>query len=392
MADLPSRLDLFAIGRDFVRSRAKHIDPYQVDVQGSDINIVVGVSSTLVYNLVLQLAFSVNRLLLDGAENEDLDRYAWDRYALLRKGANAAVVLLRLYRAAPGPQGTVPVGTIVKTLGNVEYVTTSSASFGNADLASSCNARATQAGKASQVGANTLQQFADPSSIFDPKLRVNNDGPAAGGEEVQSDDAFREAIRNFWATARRGTLGAIEFGAIQVEGVVSARAEEAISTVVLVMPWDTMAGNPYRVQVVSAAMPARVVNLFVADSTGVANQTLANLVRIQLEEYRAAGIAVLVFVGTPHIIDIVLMLSFQADVDTVTLLDAIKGAVFEYVNSLGVNTPLLRSALFSVLQRFTQNGLIVGQDTIVAPAGDLFPSPGETLRTTFANITSAQIN
>lgn len=389
MADLPSRLDLFALGRAFVRSRATRLDPYQVDVEGSDANIVVGVTSQMAYFLVLQLAYSVNRLLLDGAEGEDLDRYAWDRYTLLRKGASAAVVPLRIYRATGGPSGTVPAGTKVKSATGIEYVTTSSASFGISDLTSTCNSRTTQAGKASQVGANALQQFSDPTSLFDQTLRVNNDVPAAGGEGVQPDDNFRETIRNFWATARRGTLGAIEFGAAQVDGVVSAHAEEALTTVTLVMPWDTLAGLPNQVTVVSASMPARVVNLYVADSTGVANQVLANLVRIALEDYRAAGIAVLVSVGTPRIIAIQLVLTFQADIDTVTLTDAIIGALFEYVNSLGVNDTLLRSALFTVLQRFTANGLIVNQGTIVAPTGDLVPNPGETLRTTVANITTS---
>lgn len=381
--DAPSRLDLLAIGRDYVRSRSTRLDPYQVDVQGSDINIVVGVGSQLAYMLVVQLAFSINRMMLDGAEGEDLDRYAYDRYTLLRKAASAAVVPLTIYRPAAGPSGTVNTGTLIKSQSGIQYVTTSSCSLGTNDLTTSCNAIATQAGKATQVGANALTQFVNTGALFDQTLQVNNTVAAAGGEDIQSDEQFRQTIRMFWATARRGTLSAIEYGALQVPGVVSASAQEALTTVTLFE-----SNGAYNVQTVSASMPARIVNLYVADSTGVANQVLANLVRIGLDDYRAGGIAVLVYAGTPQIISIQLALSFQANVDTVTLTSAIEASIFEYVNTLAVNQTLLLSGLYTVLQRFTANGLIVAKSTIVAPTGDLVPAPGQTLRTTLANITT----
>ena len=384
MPDLPTRLDLYAIGRNFVRARAKRIDPFQVDVEGSDINLIVGATSAIAHFLVLQLDYSVNKLLLDGADGEDLDRYAWDRYTLVRKGASAAVVQLRIYRDSAGPSGTIAVGRKIRTKTGIEYITTSVASMGTNDLVTICNASATQAGKSSQVGANALTAIDDPASLFDPSLRVNNDSPAAGGEEVQSDDQFREIIRVFWTTARRGTVGAIEFGAMQVPGIVTAKAVEALTTVIIVMPYGPVTIS---VPIVSISCPARVVNLYIADSTGVANQTLANSCRFMLEEYRACGITVLVNTGMPSFINIVLALVFQADIDTVTLTDAVKGAIFEYVNSIPVNATLQRSALFTVLRRFVPNGLIVSNDSIVAPAGDLVPNPGETIRTMLENIT-----
>lgn len=52
--DLPTRLDLYALGRDYVIQRATRIDPSQVDVQGSDVNVVVGSASYVAYQLVLQ--------------------------------------------------------------------------------------------------------------------------------------------------------------------------------------------------------------------------------------------------------------------------------------------------------------------------------------------------
>ena len=101
--DFVSRLALYGIGRNYVLSRAAKINPQQVDTQGSDINLVVGGGSEVAYAVVLQLVNSFNRLTLDGAVGDDLDRYALDRYGnqLPRKGAAAALGLEVFSRTSP---------------------------------------------------------------------------------------------------------------------------------------------------------------------------------------------------------------------------------------------------------------------------------------------------
>lgn len=366
MADLPSRLDLFQIGRDYVVQRAQKIDPNQIDILGSDVNIFVGSIAQIAYAIVLQLAQRINSLLLDGAQGEDLDRYGRDRYNQTRFGAVAALVPVRFYRVSVAAgAGSVPIGTLLTALTGAQYVTTSVASFGATDTEATCDARAVQAGKDFQVGANAIRQIADITVLFDQTLRVNNDVPSSGGEDAESDPDFRERIRGFWLAARRGTLGAIEYGATQVPNVKSSSAVEALTP-----------GN----------QPARVVNLYVADSSGVASATLANVVRQSLDDYRAAGIAVIVSTSTPQIVQITLKLSFKATTDTTSLTDKIIAAIVEYVNSLPVNGPLYRSELQAVLSRFVQNGLILTEDTIFVPNGDIFPDVGKTIRTTVANV------
>lgn len=366
MADLPSRLDLFSIGRDYVLQRAKKIDPQQIDILGSDVNIFVGAVSQIAFALVLQLAYRINSLLLDGASEEDLDRYALDRYTLTRKGASAAVGEVRMFRAtASAGAGAIQSGTKLITLTGIEYITTSAIVFGVADLSATGTVRAVQAGKDTQVGANAIRQFQDITLLFDQTLQVTNDLPTAGGEDAEDDDTFRARIRDFWNSARRGTLPAIEFGAKLVDGVVSAQAVEALT---------------------AGAQPARVVLLYIADSSGVASAALGAAVRLELDEYRAGGIAVITSTSQPQIISISLKLVFNAGTDTSLLTDAIRSAVFEYVNSLPVNGPLYRNELAAVLARFVQDGLIVDANTIVVPTGDLIPDVGKTLRTTLGNI------
>lgn len=367
MPDLPTRLDYFQLGRDRVVQTARKIDPGQVNVQGSDANLFVGVAAVLSGHLTKQLAYRTSALTLDGSDDEDLDRYAYDRYGLTRKGASSArgsVTISRTSTAAGA--GSIPIGTKLLTDAGYEYVTTTVATFAASSTIATCKARAAQAGKATQVGAGAIKRFAQPSLLFDTTLTVTNVGAMAGGEDPEDDPTFRERVRDFWRSARRGILAAIEFGAKTVDGVVSAQAIEALTP---------------------GALPARVINLYIADSTGVASDALADDVRVALEDYRAAGIAVLISTSIPQLAAIELALQFAANVDTKTLTDEIVAAVVEFVNTIPVNGTLYRGELFSVLQRFAADGLIPNEDTIVAPTGDLVPAVGQTIRTTTSNVT-----
>src|ERR1700722_18153711 len=98
--DLPTRLDLFALGANYCLQRAQKIDPAQVYVSGSDVNIMVGSNSVVADTIVKQLGYSTARQFLDGAYGTDLDRLAWDRYNLLRKGASAALGSVTFTRLA----------------------------------------------------------------------------------------------------------------------------------------------------------------------------------------------------------------------------------------------------------------------------------------------------
>lgn len=366
MADLPTRLDYFALGRDKVVQTSKKIDPSQVDTDGADANLFVGIASVLSSAITTQLAFRTAALTLDGADDEDLDRYVYDRYGLTRKGASPARGAVTFSRTTvTAGAGTVPIGTKLVTKTGFEYVTTTSASFAATGTSATANVRAAQAGKGTQAGAGEITRIAQPQSLWDATLAVTNPATTAGGEETEDDETFRSRVRDFWRTARRGVIGAIEFGAKTVPGVVSAQAIEALTV---------------------GGLPARVVNLFIADSTGVASDALAEEVRVALEDFRAAGIAVLIFTSIPSIVGVTLALAFQAGVDTQTLTDEVLAAVVEFVNSLPVNGTLYRGELFSVLQRFAGDGLIPRQESIVVPAGDLVPAIGQTLRTTPANV------
>jgi uncharacterized phage protein gp47/JayE len=306
---------------------------------------------------------------LDGCTGEEIDHWGWDRYREqgVRKGAAAALGGVRFYRdTVLRGSGRIDAGTRLLSLSGIDYVTTTTADFGASDLSSRADVRAVNAGKASQVGANQIRRFQRPSDSFDPTIKVNNDAPMAGGEEAEDDDTYKERLRRFWLAARRGTIPAIEFGALQVPGVVSARAIEALTP---------------------GGFPARVLSLYIADSSGVASDQLARSVGQALLEWRGGGIAVIVFTSLPQIVQVRVRLSFRANAATATLAEAVRAAMVEFVNSLEVNEPLLVKELGSVLARFRDDGVIADDQSILLPVGDLVPAPGLTIRTTLGDVT-----
>jgi hypothetical protein len=362
--ELLSRIDFYAIGRQYVLGRAKKIDPEIVDREGSDVNLLVAGGSFMAQAVSRQQADLMSTQFMDaGLSEEDLDRLVLDRYSgeVVRKGAAPALVTIEMGR--PGNvagAGTVAIGTKLISLDGTEYVTMGPASFDATQLSGvTVVARSVQAGTAFQVGKNQIRRFDNSALLFDPTIEINNPDPAAGAADRETQDELIERARAFFGAARRGILAAIEFGATKVPGVASAHAVEVLTT-----------GNT----------PARIVLLYVADATGTSNAALANVVGLSLDEWRAAGITVLVQSSIPQLASVILALTFVNGVDTVVLTANIRNAVLEFINSLGVNQPLYRSDLGAVLSRFRESGLLPNNATIIAPAGDIVPDSGRTLR------------
>lgn len=361
---LPSRLDYQQIGRRYIISKARNIDPAQVDIAGSNANILVAAPALMAQAVTRHFAERIRAHTLD-ADDEDIDREVLDRFQLPRKGASPALVPLELSRtSAAAGAGAIAVGTRLQTLTGIDYITTTACSFGATQTTGvTCDARAVQAGFEYQVGANQVRRFATPP--FDPTIQVNNSEPAAGGTAREDRDAYAERARNFFQASIRGTLPAIEAGALTVAGVASASASE----------------------VISKGVPARLVTLVVADSAGVCNRVLAAAVSRALREWRGGGVGVIVLSSVPQMVSAQLALTFTADADTATLGSTIRQAVVDFINGLSANQTLLRGDLFAVLSRYKFQGLIVNDASIPLPAGDIVPDPGRTLRARFEDVT-----
>lgn len=372
MVLLPSRLDFYERGRQYVIQKTTKIDASMIDVEGSDANLIVGATSFMAQKVAQQSAQENSEHFLDPSmPDESLDRLVFDSFAgMTRKGAAPSYVPVQLARPSNAAgAGTIPANTKVLSLAGVEFVTVAPASFGASDTSGiTVTVKSVLAGIAYNVGKNQIRSFADANLLFDPTITINNADRSAGGADRESNDLLVARAQKFFITARRGTLGAIEFGALAVPGVESAHADEVVTT---------------------GLNPARVVLLYIADGTGVSNVALGNIVRNSLLEYRGGGAAVIIATSVPELVSVQLALKFAVGSDTVTITENIRAAIVGFINSLGVNQPLLRNDLGAVLSRFRSDGLIPDAATIASPLGDVYPDPGSTLRAQLDGVTVA---
>lgn len=366
MADLPTRQELFAVGRRSIVLSAdrRRINPATVDVAGSDLNLLVGSTSLMTEEVVSRLAKCLKGLFIETAVGSQLDRLAFDRFGLTRKSASPASVTLNFTRPTPGAStpGTYPAGSRIKTPDGTLFALNTDLVVGGFDTNLFVDATATEAGIDTNVAANTLILFADP--IFDDTFSVTNAAAAAGGTEGESDVEFRARIRDFFPSVRRGTLGALEFGARTVPGVASATAVELVD---------------------AALVPSGFVRLTVADINGGFSETMLQSVRDALLEFRALGVPVFVQGGSVFSQavqwDISVRTGFSAD----RVQEDVRAVTVAAAQFLNPGETLLRSTLIAAAR--TVPGAIIGASALVTPADDTVPLETQLIRILSSDVT-----
>lgn len=372
MPDLPTRADYVDIGADEVLQRSsvrpvgRRLSFEEVFTEGSDINIILASASAMSEEVTRQLSVRIGALFLDSATGEDLDRLVADRFSptIVRKSASPAVGTVDFFRVSgPLPGLAIAAGTRLLSTSGKTFETTALATLGAGSTGPvSAPVRALEAGLGGNVAAGTLTAFVTP---IDADLQVVNPAPMAGGDDTESDASLRARARDFYRTARRGTLAAIEFGARTVPGVRQATAVEELD--------------------VNGDQTGRVF-VFIADANGQANAALAAAVVTALLEYRAAGIIVDVIGAVPLFVPIQYRLQFQAQVDSTQAFAQVRAATVSQVNALAPQATLQISLLYSIARSVP--GVIVPEDAIVIPAGDLVPAAGQVIRTRDELVTS----
>lgn len=373
MPDLPTRAEFFRIGADEVLARSEARPPDQrvssaeIYTEGSDINLVIAASSAMADELMRQLALRLGALLLSGAKGEDLDRLVADRFSptIVRKQASPAIATVQFYRVSGAlPAVTIPRGTRVQTRTGVVFATTAVGTLAAGSTGPvSVPVQATEAGTDGNVDAGTIVQVID--TLTDGLVQVRNDEPAAGGDVTESDARLRDRARDFFRQARRGTIAAITFGAQTVPGVRQATAIELTD---------------------GDGVPNGRVSLYISDLNGQANSALVTQVRNALLEYRGAGIIVDVFGAMPVYQSIRYRLRFQTGVDSTLAFDSVRSLTVSTVNTLPPVTALEVSLLMQIARSVA--GVIVLEDAVQEPVGDVIPTVGQVIRTTVDLVTA----
>jgi uncharacterized phage protein gp47/JayE len=374
MPDLPTRAQLADVFADELLTRAElrpvgdRITPEQVYTPGSDINLIMAGSAAMGEEIVRTAGRATADLTLDGAEGEALDRWVADRYSptLVRKSAAPAQVTLSITRTSIAA-GAVPYssGSVVQTDGGVRFELLADAPLGASSLGPvTVAAEAVEAGTSGNVAANTITSFITQPP--DSTMLVTNPDVAAGGAATETDESLKSRARLFYQQARRGTLAAIEFGALTVPGVAQATAEEQLN---------------------SLGVPNGLVFLYISDANGQSNALLEAAVADALLEYRGGGIVVDVFGAVPVLQSIVLSLSYTAGTDTAAAFNSVRAAVVAAVNALAPGDTLYRSIIIEAAKSIT--GVIVSDTAVTVPTGDVVPTSGQVIRTSKDIVTTS---
>lgn len=327
-----------------------------VDVPSSNLGLLVEAAATVGVLISRQIQEATEGLWLGSASDDALDLLVRDRFDLARKGASPGRGEVSLSRPTFDGGGIfVTSGTTIRA-GSVTLATLEDAAFGPTDLGPYVVDVATTRGGADQ--AVLLGTPTQVVGLSDPSIVAALVDDLAGADDEETDAELRERARGFWLAARRGTLAALEAGALTVGGVYKASAVETLD------PDGDAVG---------------FVEVFVADRAGRSNAPLAALVAAALEDYRPAGIQVSVLSGAPVYVPIRVRVSYQAGQNTSAKRDGIKREIAARVNQGRPGETLRVAALWAVLDSIS--GITVDEAGILEPAGDLLVSAGDSIRT-----------
>jgi hypothetical protein len=333
-----------------------------IDAEGTDINLVFNAFAACGEELSLEGQQQDNARYLSTAANvsdDAVERVGFELTSgqVLRKTDLAAVALLTFERS----------NTFALTIGKDYVVSTNETgvpfrliddvSWPLGDkTAKTVKAVCESSGTTGNVDGGTITVLSE--DVGDDTVTVTNAAPGAGGRNQESITDYMRRVRSWFENQARGTLSAIEFGAEQVGEVAQATAVE------LVTLEDEF---PYRARV------------SIADANGQANPALVDLVREKLQEYRCAGVPVLV-VGVTHQQITVRWtgLKAKAGFTLATLLKDLFSRCISRVAELGPEETLERAMLFAVAKAV--EGLQVPASSLIEPLDDIVPNPGYTLR------------
>lgn len=242
---------------------------------------------------------------IDGAKGAPLTALVDDHLNLQRQPATPSQVALTFTRTSGGAGVTLLTGYVVGTefdeAGNtVLWTLDANVTFPNASNGPITGAATAQiSGRSGNVAAATVTRLVDAPP--DSTIAVTNAALAAGGNDEESDEEIRVRARTFWLTLRRGTLAALEFGALQVPSVRIAKATE-----------DDVTG---------------LVTLVVTDSDGNSTAQMVADAEAEVENWRAAGSIVTTVGGTALIVDVTGVLVVNDGVDPSVLAPLCEDAI-----------------------------------------------------------------
>lgn len=380
MADFPSAPDLLRIARDEVLLKNSQLTRDIVERAGSDANALTAASVAVGDAVVGQLIRVTAALSIDNAKGADLDRLLFDRFQLTRKDASPALgsVVLSASVAVVG-SFLIPVGTVFQTTDNKQFASTAERTFLSGQTSSpSVPVASVLAGLGQQVRPASIRAIVSSIAGAPAGLTVTNALASSGADDAELDDDFRARGKLFYQTARRGTLLAIQAGALAVPGVRRATVFEEVDP-------DGSAARVVELVVADAFTEQLVLAAVLPVAYAAQSAELTAAVQAGLSDVRAAGIQVVVTTASVVLLGVTLGLRFRPSVDVEATSQAARAATVSYVNSLAPGASFVVADLVEVLRGVP--GLQVLGGEVLAPTLDQSTLPASVYRTSLGLVT-----
>ncbi len=312
---------------------------------------------------------------LDTATGPALDRLVADRYNTTRQPATAAIVEVEFTRATSVGDLLIPAGTNVQTEDQtVRFATDRDLEIPSGSTVGTVRATSTALGSDQRVEADTLIEFSAGAPEAD--LALTNPERSAGGNDRETDGELRARVRGIFVNARRATLSALVQGALEVDQVRTAAAYETTD---------------------DQGCPVGAVTVVIADNAGNSNSALETEVEEELEEWRAAGVAVDVVGGVRTERDIVLRVVFESGTSSEAALLNVRRAVVAFVNRLAPRSEETVEEAIAAAKSVLTPGLVesaartvsrvIGVE-VIQPAAAEVPEVGEVIRTSLGRVSA----
>ena len=360
MSDAPSWQDFF----DAAKAEMYSVRPDLTWEEGDITEMIASGVGAVGDRLVGWAAEEFRNTYVDGANGAKLTALAEDHWSLPREEAAKAVGTVSIARSVGAlAAGTIDAGCVVATEQaadgtEVQFVTKtalvwSSSETGSKDVA----VEASEGGRAGNVEPAKITRII--TALFDPTFTITNAARTSGGAEAELDEPYRERIRGYSATLRRGVLAAIEYGAKQVDGVANATAFD---------------------------LGPALVALYVSDIDGYSNAALLAAVNAAMADWRAGGITVSVYGGTPYTLDISIALTVKTGFDTSQIAYAAKLAIVARLDKLRIGENCTRDLIKQAAMNVSTG---ITACNVTVPATDVAPVAAQVIRTAVGNITVA---
>lgn len=359
--DIPTSADLFELAaRKVVATNPKILESVARQ-SGTTVNSMLQAGTLMGSSLVGKIVEAYSNSKISTAKGAALRELIFDWFGLVPIGANPAVVPIVLTPSG-AKSGSVAIGTILTSATGIQFQAMESVTWNNSSTAQTVNCTAVQAGIEGNVSPGTISAFKTPPA-FDSAMTVTQSSWATGGQVAETDDQLKARAKGFWAAARRGTIGAIEYGAKTVPGVVNAKAIET----------DIYVGGTLIPQ-------SKLVTLYASDINGRSNSIFAAAIRAELENWRPCGVYVAVQPGTVTFLPIDIEVSYESGTDTVAAQRKVIATILAYMDELRYEQKMSLGAIEDKVMRIAGVSKTV-PPRIKLPTGDQIASAGKILKT-----------